>query len=129
MLALQFLIICWAFFCWFIIFLVVYILWLTLKWFFFLKINLILSVLNVFLINSYFLFCIWFFWSNHGWWKVIYVDSFYNGRWDANYCNSSIVQRILVIIVVAPPLVQLSIVNPCHKKIKSMNDEINVGGR
>jgi len=35
----------------------------------------------------------------------------------------------LLSIVVAPPLVQLSIVNRCHKKIKSMNDEINVEGR
>ncbi len=32
-------------------------------------------------------------------------------------------------MVVAPPLLQLSIVKWCHKKKKTMDDETNVGGR
>jgi hypothetical protein len=32
-------------------------------------------------------------------------------------------------MVIAPPLLQLSIVKWCHKKNKTMDDETNVGGR
>lgn len=115
---LWFLIICRAFFfCWIIIFLYVYILWLILKWFFFYKIFKMYS----WPILIFVLYMI-FFGSNCGWWNATYVDLFYNGRWDDNYCNSSVGGRIFVIhsCCTSPPLVQLSIVNPCHKKKKQL---------
>jgi hypothetical protein len=40
-----------------------------------------------------------------------------------------LVEGFLPSIVVAPPLVHLSIVNRCHKKIKTTDDETKVGGR
>jgi hypothetical protein len=40
-----------------------------------------------------------------------------------------LLEGFLLSIVVASPLGQLSIVNRCHKKKKTTNDETNVGGK